>query len=296
MSDHERPTPLPVLDVAAHKGDAGRVTLLAGSAGDGGRAMPGAAVLATRAALRGGAGLVSAISLDGRIWAAIAAAAPEALPIDVEGGAGTVERVAYELERRANDGARAVGPGLGRGQIVRPLVEAFLHGGGGPLVVDADGLNAFAGRPQDLHRGRGALVITPHPGEAARLLDARVGESDAERIDAARRLADRSRSICLLKGHRTVVVDGDDVWINSTGNPGMASGGMGDALTGLLTAFLSQVGAAFSVGDAVRAAAWVHGRAADLAVERTGVRALLASDVVDHLGAAELELDAGSGA
>ncbi|QDU83674.1 ATP-dependent (S)-NAD(P)H-hydrate dehydratase [Planctomycetes bacterium Pla163] len=296
MSDSDRPRPLPSLAVASHKGDAGRVTLLAGSAGDGGRAMPGSAVLATRAALRGGAGLVSTITLDDRVWAAIAAAAPEALPVDVEGGAGTVERVAYELERRADDRARAVGPGLGRGQVVRPLVEAFLHGGDGPLVVDADGLNAFAGRPQDLRRGRGALVITPHPGEAARLLDARVGDSEDARIDAARRLADSTCSVCVLKGHRTVVVDGDGVWINSTGNPGLASGGTGDVLTGLLTAFLAQVGEAFSVGDAVRAAVWVHGRAADLAVESTGVRALLASDVVDRLGAAERELDAGRGA
>lgn len=279
----------------AHKGDAGRVAILAGSAGDGERAMPGAAVLCARAALRGGAGLVTAITLDPRLWTVLASAVHEALLAPVDGGEGVVARVAFELEQRRDDGARAVGPGLGRGASVRGLVEAFLRDGDRPLVVDADGLNAFAGRPEDLARREGAtLVLTPHPGEAARLLERAIPSDTDARIEAAVELAARTGGICVLKGAGTVVTDGTRAWVAGTGNPGLATGGSGDVLTGLVTAYLARVEsdeAHDAAYEAARAAVWVHGRAGDLAVERVGRRALIASDVVDAIGAAQLELE-----
>jgi len=274
-----------------HKGDAGRVTLLAGSAGDGKRPMPGAAVLCVRGALRGGAGLVTALTLDPRLWSVVATSVPEALLASVDGGEGTVARVAFELERRSDDRARAIGPGLGRGSAVRGLVEAFLRDGTRPLVVDADGLNAFAGRPEDLARRDGApLVLTPHPGEAARLLERSIEGGAQARREAAVELATRSNGVCVLKGADTVVADAARAWVCELGNPGMATGGAGDVLTGLVTALLAQVGPD-GVFDAVRAAVWVHARAGDLAAARVGRRALIASDLVEHLGAAQLELE-----
>lgn len=291
-----RPALAPPLADDAHKGDAGRVAILAGSAGDGEQAMPGAAVLCLRAALRGGAGLVTGLCLDPRVWSTVAVSVPEALLVQIDGGEGTFARVAYELERRGDDRARAVGPGLGRGSVVRTLVEACLRAGDRPLVVDADGLNAFADRPEDLRRARGALVLTPHPGEAARLLGEKVGSTAAARRAAALVLAQRARCVCVLKGRDTVVTDGARLWTCDTGNPGLATGGTGDVLTGLATALLARVeDDPDDVFEAVRAAVWIHGRAGDLGAEVVGRRALVASDVIDHIGAATRELEADHG-
>jgi len=285
-------TPRPPPDLAddAHKGDAGRLLVLAGSAGDGTPAMPGAAVLTTRAALRSGAGLVTSMCLDPRLWSVLANSVPEALLVEVEGGQGAVARVVFELERRADDRVRAIGPGLGPGPHVRSLVESFLVASPAALVVDADGLNAFAGRPEDLRRRQGALVITPHPGEAARLLAAPVASDEVSRLSVARELAERTGGVCVLKGHRTVVDDGRRTWICETGNPGLARGGSGDVLTGIVAGHLAAMNASFDAFDAACSAVWVHGRAADLATVDTSRRSLLASDVCAALGRAHRDL------
>lgn len=284
------PRPPPDLADDAHKGDAGRVLVLAGSAGDGSTVMPGAAVLTTHATLRSGAGLVTALCLDPRVWSVLAHRVPEALLVEVEGGRGAVDRVAFEIERRADDRVRAIGPGLGPGPHVRPLVESFLVASRAALVVDADGLNAFAGRPEDLRRREGALVLTPHPGEAARLLGRHVSGDEPARRAAARELAERTGGVCVLKGHRTVVDDGRRTWICETGNPGLARGGSGDVLTGVVAGHLAAVDADFDAFDAACSAVWVHGRAADLATVESSRRALLASDVCAALGRAQRDI------
>jgi len=285
------PKPPPDLADDAHKGTAGRIAVLAGSAGDGGPVMPGAALLCARAALRAGAGLVTLLCLDPRLWTVAANALPELLLCEIAGGPGTTGRVVYELEQRRDDRVRAVGPGLGRGPTVRPLVESFLAAAGSALVVDADGLNAFAGRPEDLRRAGDPLVLTPHPLEAARLLGRPVDGEAAARRAAARELAERSGGVCVLKGRGTVVDDGRRTWTCTTGNAGLASGGTGDVLTGVVAAYLAALAPGFDAFDAACAAVWVHGRAADDWVARgASRRALLASDVVEGLGAAQRAL------
>jgi NAD(P)H-hydrate epimerase len=156
-----------------------------------------------------------------------------------------------------------------------------------PLVIDADGLNAFASEPERLRPGV-PCVITPHPGEAARLLgsDARAVQSD--RLGAARSLATSSGAVVILKGYRSLVVSPDGrVSINSSGNPGMATGGMGDVLSGVVGAFLAR---GFEPWDAARLATYVHGSAGDLAAQRLGVEGLIAGDLVDELPAALVRL------
>ena len=291
--------PLPELGPDAHKGDAGRLLCLAGSA-----TMPGAAVLVVRAACRAGAGLVSLGCLSESLLSIVPIAAPEALLVDMtdwrellDGGAPGV------LDGRRDD-ARAVGPGLGRGELTRSLLRFVVQGGfRGPTVLDADALNEV-GALEELREARAVLVLTPHPGEAARLLGRDVPGDDAGRLAAAREIATRANAVCCLKGRASVVVspEAGRVFVNTTGNPGMATGGSGDVLTGILGAYLAasavgnreheRTGERFSVFDAAVAAVHVHGRAGDLAADRFGRRALVASDLIECLPAAQRELAA----
>jgi len=158
-------------------------------------------------------------------------------------------------------------------------------------VVDADGLNALAGAPERLREHAGPVVITPHPGEAARLLGRAVPRHDEERARAARELAARSGAIVCLKGHRTVVAGERALYVNDTGNPGMATAGTGDVLAGILGAYLAASSSApvstWTPFDACASAVRVHGLAGDLAAKELGRRALVASDLIDFLGRAQ---------
>lgn len=270
----------------SHKGDHGHLLVVAGS-----RGKAGAAVLAARAAVRGGAGLVT-VAVPAPAVSTVETASLESmtvtLPADSGGDgegqarpAGLVERI---LEAADGKDAVALGPGLGRGEeleaaLRRAVVELQL-----PLVLDADGLNAFAGRLGELDERRAPTVLTPHPGELARLLGVETSRVVADRVEAARRAAGESGAVVLAKGHRTVVARPDGtVHVNTTGNPGMASGGSGDVLTGLVGALLA---GGTEVGTAAVLGAYLHGLAGDLAAHERGETGLAAGDLVDRLPAA----------
>lgn len=272
---------LPELPRDAHKGIAGRVVLACGSAW-----MPGAAVLASRAAQRGGAGLVTLWCRDVELVAIVAATAPETVFVPRE----------RDVLADPKQHAALVGPGLGLDAIAHDAVERALKHFGGPLVLDADALTLLARAP-GLARERSApLVLTPHPLEAARLLGRDVASDHEARVAAAREIATRYRAICCLKGSRSIVTDGARVATNVTGNAGMATAGAGDVLAGIAVAHLAQTqsfpDSAWSTFDAVRAAVHVHGLAGDLAAAELGERALVASDLVAFLGRAQRALRA----
>jgi hydroxyethylthiazole kinase-like uncharacterized protein yjeF len=282
----ERSLQPPNLPDDAHKGTAGRVLCVVGS-----RWMPGAAILVARAASRAGAGLVTVGARDSEVLAHLPAAAPEAVLLDLSGA----DRATYTLGRR-RDHALVFGCGLGQDEVTRALLQSvFASNLACPLVVDADGLNVLGTEPERLRDYRGAVVITPHPGEAARLLGREVSADDGERAAAARELAKRSGALCCLKGRRTVVADAEHLYVNDTGNPGMATAGTGDVLAGILGAYLALVGTgafpAWTALDAVCAAVRVHGLAGDMGAAHLGRRALVASDLIAWLPAAQRRLE-----
>ncbi|HSM12727.1 MAG TPA: NAD(P)H-hydrate dehydratase, partial [Thermoanaerobaculia bacterium] len=205
----------------AHKGRFGHVLLVAG-----GRGKAGAAVLAARAAIAAGAGLVT-VATPEECVPALAAGCPEAMTLPLPATAdGTLAAAAAEpiLAAAADRSVLAIGPGLGRGEEVESLVRRVVLAVALPMVLDADGLNAFEGRCQELARRPATSVLTPHPGEAARLLGGSAAEIQVDRLAAARGLAARSRAVVALKGRRTIVAAPDgEAWVNATGNPGMAS-------------------------------------------------------------------------
>jgi len=272
MSVHtpEPPGPLPR---AAHKGDAGRVLCLAGS-----RTMPGAALLVARAAQRAGAGLVIVGCLDRELMALVPLAAPEAVLLDLS--------ASFAAQRLAEREPHALlaGPGLRDVERTRAVVEQVLEACPGiPRILDADALNALRGEPERLRSSAGPVVITPHPGEAGRLLGRSIPPDGEGRERAAHELQRRSGAVVVLKGAGTVVCDGDRTYVNTTGNPGLATAGSGDVLAGILVAYLARLGP----HEAATAAVHVHGRAGDLAAERLGEAAVVASDLIAELPAAQ---------
>ena len=289
MSGSKAPSIPPPLAEDAHKGAAGRVLVLAGSS-----TMPGAANLVLRATQRGGAGLVTLGVLQAEVISMVAPAVPEAIYLDLSRSKDLfVGRLPDEIKTHDHD-ARVAGPGLGRGGSTRELIRLLLRDTyEGPLVLDADALNSCADRSAVLGERESPLVITPHPGEASRLLGREVPPDGEGRLDAARELSSLTRSICVLKGAGTIVAEGDQHWVNRSGNPGMATAGSGDVLTGLLGAYAATAANSngqWSLFDATCAAVYVHGLAGDLAAERLGQRAVVASDLIDELGPAQKTL------
>lgn len=270
----------PALARDAHKGDAGRALIVAGSA-----MMPGAAILAGRGALRAGAGLVTIACQDRSLTQTLPGAIPEATYLDLDGS----DTRGLFAER--GEHAVACGPGLGLSEGVGELVQALLREYTGPVVLDADALNVLGPEPERLSDSACELVLTPHTGEASRLLGREVSAAAEDRRDAALELARRAGAVVCLKGQGTVVTDGERIELNETGNPGLATAGSGDVLTGICVAYLAasrqQPGAGFDVLRAARAAVYVHGLAGDLAREELGERAVTASDVVSCLPAAQ---------
>lgn len=261
--------------LAGHKGDYGKALIVGGS-----RGMAGAVALAGMAALRGGAGLVRVATPD-RCLETVAGFEPcyTTIPLadDQEGrlAAAAWPRLAQELQ--AVD-VVACGPGLGRGPGVSTIVQRLYAEFPRPLVVDADGLNALAEQP--LASAAGPRLLTPHPGEFARLS----GIHDvAEQRRHAPEFAARHRVVLVLKGHATLITDGTRSRENRTGNPGMATGGAGDVLTGLLAALLAQ---GLSTWDAACLGVHLHGSAGDIAARRHGVVSLVARDLVEAIGEA----------
>lgn len=272
------PPRLPPRQPDGHKGTYGRVLVVAGSKG-----MSGAAVLAGSAALRGGAGLVQ-VAVPADIQATVAAGNPCYLTAPVchraDGTYG--EACVDELAALAAPAdVLAVGPGLGNRPDVEVLVRGLLLAvPNKPIVLDADGLNVLAPMPEASPPRPAPLVMTPHPGEFARLVAKSIAEVQADRVRLAVEFAARHNVVLLLKGHRTIVTDGRQLYTNRTGNPGMATGGAGDVLTGLIAALIGQGLSAF---DAAALGAWVHGRAGDLAAGALSRVALTAADILAYL-------------
>jgi NAD(P)H-hydrate epimerase len=260
----------------SNKGDFGRVLVVAGS-----RGMSGAAVLCGSAALRGGAGLVTVAGPEDTL-PIVAAGNPcyltAPLSNDREGKLANVTAKVLELVQ-ANDVA-AVGPGLGRSAPIAKLIADLVGNIQIPLVLDADGINALINQTDSLKSHTAPIILTPHPGEFARLLDCDVPTIQARRQELAVEFAATFQVILVLKGHGTIVTDGRQVYHNQTGNPGMATGGTGDVLTGLIAALLGQKLAPFA---AAQLGVYLHGLAGDLAQEELGQISLIASDLLSFL-------------
>ncbi len=260
-----------------HKGSYGHVLVLAGSLGK-----SGAAMLCGRASLRAGAGLTTVASPAlGLVLAETPELMTEPLP-DHDGGWRFADNDAQRL-LHLFDGKDSLvfGPGIGVTPATRALCEWLIASSPLPLVIDADGLNCLAGQIGWLKKRRSPLVLTPHPGEMARLLSCSTGDVQENRVDAARRLAGDYGITVVLKGARTVVADpGGVVAVNPTGNPGMASGGMGDALAGMIGSLFAQ---GIQATEAAEVAVFWHGAAADRVATRRGEAGLLASDVIEAL-------------
>ncbi len=258
-----------------HKGQCGRVLIVAGSAG-----MAGAAVLAARGALKSGAGLVSAAVLR-ELFPILQTAVPQATCMDVSEGFSNRSFGIY--------GAIAAGPGLGVDKRSYLLTEEILRKYEGTVILDADALNslcAFDEGLQALKKRTAPVILTPHPGEADRLLSA-LREPQLEelgRIAAAETLSRGTGSVVLLKGADTVVTsENGGTYINTTGNPGMATGGSGDVLTGVITAIAASGAGAI---DAAKAGAFMHGLAGDIAAREYGQWGMTSVEIADALPAA----------
>lgn len=268
-----------------HKGTRGHVLVVGGAMGGDGLSMGGAGRLAAGAALRAGAGLVT-LAGDGEVTAPDSvmtrSLTEDAAPPDSRVDAPATQALAGVL---AGKSAVVIGPGLGTSAVAARRVAAVLAAGI-PAVLDADALNLLAADPTAIARAAGPVVITPHPGEAGRLLGMSTSAVEADRLAAARALALATRAVVVLKGARTIVVDGtigdDHCAINSTGGPALATGGSGDVLAGTIGALLAQGVAA---GDAARAGVYVHGRAGE-ALEAVHGRGAISSDLAVAIAAA----------
>ncbi len=285
LVDHELAACLLTRQPTDHKGTCGHVLLVAGSPGK-----AGAAILAARAAVRGGAGLVT-VAVPAPLLPAVDAGSLEsmtaALSATVDGWLAPAA-LAEVLALAADKQAVAIGPGLGRAGETATLLRELVLALRAPLILDADGLDAFAGRLDELRARPAGTVLTPHPGEMARLLGCSTSAVQADRLASARQAAARSGAVVVLKGHQTLIATPEgEVFVNPTGNPGMATGGSGDVLTGLLAAL---VGQGYNLVTASQLAAYLQGQAGDLAVYAGAPEGLAAGDLIAALPQAFAEL------
>ncbi len=252
-----------------HKGDYGKILLLCGAEG-----YTGAPVLAAQSALRTGAGLIY-LGVPRSVYPIVASkvTAPVVFPLPDEKGKLSLSALPEILKRLETADACLLGPGLGRSPELDQLIRAVLEQANCPLVLDADGINAAA-RHIDVLRGAACpLILTPHEGEFRRLTD----KPETDRIRGAMALAKELNAIVLRKGHETVITDGYKTYVNRTGNAGMATGGSGDVLAGILVSLLGQ---GVPPLEAAAAAAWLHGTAGDLAAKKLGQYGLSPEDLV----------------
>ena len=264
----------------AHKGTFGHVLIVAGSPG-----MAGAAVLSCRGALRSGSGLVTAAtpaSLSPVVAGAVSEATGILLPEGPVGSDPAALRTALRSLGEGRFQAAGIGPGLGTDARARAVLEVVLELARCPLVLDADALNLVAAGVSLPGGASPSRVWTPHPGELARLTGEKP-RTEEERIAAASRAAEKLGGVVVLKGHRTIILEKGRHRVNATGNPGMATGGAGDVLTGVITSLLGQGLSAF---DAASLGVHLHGRAGDIAVETFGEASLIAGDIAAALPAA----------
>ena len=263
---------LPDRNPWGHKGDFGKLLLLCGS-----RGYTGAAYFAAMGALRAGAGLVF-LGVPESLYALEAAKLnePVVFPLPDEGGMLSETAVPKILNRLPKMDAVLIGPGLGQSDGTLAVVKAVLENAACPVVADADGINVLRGH-RDILRGRSnPTILTPHAGEFTRL----GGVIGNDRMAAAMTLAGDLGCVVLLKGHETCVTDGKTLYVNPTGNPGMAVGGSGDVLAGIITALLGQ---GLAPLEAAACGAWLHGAAGDLCAKALGQYGMLPTDMLNTL-------------
>jgi NAD(P)H-hydrate epimerase len=273
----------------AHKGSFGHALIAAGSLGK-----SGAAVLAGRAALRAGAGLVTVVTSPDAL-PMVAAGMPEFMTaplVPTKPGTAKMKSFGGAFDAlTAGKSVLAMGPGLGTAPETQKWIRSVVATTELPVILDADALNAFAAKPDELKRRKTSLLaITPHPGEMARLLGVKSADVQSRRLEIAREAAARWRAFVILKGFHTILATPDGcAFINTTGNPGMAKGGSGDVLTGILAGLTAEFGCQLwerTLGLGI----YLHGLAADLAASRVGEIPLLATDVIEAMPAAFAEL------
>ena len=275
---------LPERPADGHKGTFGKCCLVCGSTG-----YTGAPILASRAAVRSGTGLVF-LCVPESIYTVAAVKSDEAMPSPLPAGEdGTLseEALVPALEKLAGCDAALLGPGLGRSDGVRQVVTQIMNTVQYPLVLDADGINAIAGHMDVLYQRRQCpTIVTPHDGEFARM----GGDlSDGDRVSAARKFSMTFGCLLVLKGHRTILSLPDgEVFVNTTGNSGMAKGGSGDVLSGILVSLLAQ---GMHPVKAAVCAVWIHGRAGDLCARRLGQRGMTPTDMIRALPEVLKELE-----
>lgn len=262
----------------AHKGTTGHLLVVAGSPGK-----SGAAVMTAMSGMRCGAGLVT-IGIPQSINTAVESQACEAMtrPLDDNGAGILTNAMADEiLALLADKQCLALGPGIGTAEKTKSLVKILVGKSPAPVVLDADGLNCIAGNLETFKNKKSEIILTPHPGEMARLTGTTAANVQKDRIGAARALATAHEVHVVLKGARTVIAMPDGrIHINPTGNPGMASGGMGDVLTGMIAGFIAQK---YSIRDSLRIAVYLHGAAGDMLQQDRGDYGYLATDVMNIL-------------
>jgi len=263
---------LPDRDINAHKGDFGRILLLCGSEG-----YTGAAALSAMGALRCGAGLVY-LGVPRSIYAieAVKLTEPIVFPLPEQDGKLSGEALPKILAMLDNMDALLIGPGLGQSEGTRTVIRAVLEQAKCPVVLDADGINGIRRHMDILRERHYPTVLTPHAGEFARL----GGDPTADRLTETERFAREYGCILLLKGHHTVITDGMKSYVNRTGNPGMAVGGSGDVLAGMITGLLGQ---GLEPLTATACGAWLHGAAGDLCAAEMGQYAMLPTDMLGVL-------------
>lgn len=265
---------LPKRDPNAHKGNFGRILILAGSVG-----FTGAPVLAANAALRAGAGLIF-VGVPEAVYPIVAQKLDEPMVFPLacdEAGRLNTRAIPEIVSRLENCDACLVGPGLGRSPAILDVVGAVLTHAACPVILDADGINALEGNIDILGQAKAPVLLTPHDGEFRRL----GGDPSPEtRYASAKELARRWGVTVLLKGHRTLIVSPDRTWLNTTGNPGMATGGSGDVLAGIILALMGQ---GIEPATAAAAGAWLHGAVGDYCAEVWGEYGMTPTDIIANL-------------
>ena len=256
----------------SHKGDYGKILLLCGS-----RGYTGAAALAAMGALRSGAGLVY-LAVPESIYAIEACKLTEAivLPLPDEGGKLALAALPEIRRLLPKMDAVLIGCGLGQSEGTRAVLETVLREFSGPVVVDADGINLLAKHMDILRERHAPTILTPHAGEFVRI----GGDNKADRVTETERFAKEYGCILLLKGHETVISDGKETYLTPTGNPGMAVGGSGDVLSGIIVSLLGQ---GIEPLKAAACGAWLHGKAGDICAEEIGQYGMLPTDLVEVL-------------
>ena len=263
----------------SHKGDYGHVLVIAGS-----KNMTGAAVLCAHGALRSGAGLVTLGTAKSILPLITKKLRPEAMTLPLEEAAGKIiskaADKALDFAKKRKISVMALGPGLGKGREITGFIKKIIHSARIPVILDADGLNAL--KSGDFKKAGADVVVTPHPGEMSRLSGLKAFEIQKARERTAKEFAAETGTTCVLKGSGTVVSDGRKVYVNTTGNPGMAKGGSGDVLTGVIAALISQVREPRPLNAAI-CGVFLHGLAGDIAAREKTRMGMLPGDISESM-------------